>query len=92
MLLLFGVLTALPIILTVRLVEPALVLPALSLVSFVIACVIALFAYCSGVDRRAPGMTPWDIAAFFTLAWIGAGMISGPAQVVGLFEHLMLAP
>ena len=83
---------AAPVLLLLWAVPLPLVLPALSIVSFVIACVVALFAHCSGVDRTAPGITPWDIVAVFTLIWIGAGMISGPKQIVELFEQLAMAP
>jgi hypothetical protein len=69
-----------------------LVLPAFSIASFIIACAVALFAYCSGVDRTAPGVTPWDIVAVFTLIWIGAGMVSDPKQFVELFEQVAMVP
>jgi hypothetical protein len=69
-----------------------LVLPALSIVSFVSACFIGLFAHYSGVDRHAPGITLWDMAALFTSIWIGAGIVSGPKHLVELFEHLTMAP
>src|SRR5262249_46609179 len=40
-------------VLLVWFVPPPLVLPALGLVSFTAAVIVALFAYCSGADRRA---------------------------------------
>jgi hypothetical protein len=80
-----------PVVLLLWLLPLPLVLPALSIVSFIIACGIALFAYCSGIDRHAPDVTPWDIAALFTLIWICAGMITGPKRIVELFEHLAMA-
>jgi hypothetical protein len=69
-----------------------LVLSALSIVSFVSACIIGLFAHYSGVDRHAPGITLWDMAAVFTSIWIGAGIASGPKHLVELFENLIMAP
>jgi hypothetical protein len=69
-----------------------LVVPALGIVSFVIACVVAFLAYHSGVDSRAPGITSWDIAAVFTLIWIGAGVVCGPKYIVELFERLTMVP
>jgi hypothetical protein len=81
-----------PVLLLLWAVPLPLLLPALSISSFIIACVVALFAHCSGVDRTAPGMTPWDIVAVFTLIWIGAGMVSGPKRTVELFEQLAMAP
>jgi hypothetical protein len=83
---------AAPVLLLVWLVPLPLVLPALSIASFIIACAVALFAHCSAVDRTAPGMTAWDIVALFTSVWIGAGMIGGPKQMIELFEQLATAP
>ena len=87
----FAIATALVLLLLWAVPLP-LVLPALSIGSFIIACVVALLAHCSGVDRAAPGMTLWDIVAVFTSIWIGAGMVSGPKQIVELFERLATAP
>jgi hypothetical protein len=81
-----------PVLLLLWAVPLPLMLPALSIGSFIIACVIALVAHCSGVDRAARGMTLWDIVAVFTSIWIGAGMASGPKQIVKLFEQLATAP
>jgi len=61
-------------------------------VSFLIACIAALFAHYSEIDRHAPGVTLWNIAAVFTLIWIGAGMIGGPKHIVQLFDLLTMAP
>ena len=69
-----------------------LVLPALSIVSFFSACVIALFARHGEADVRARGTTLWRFAAMFTVIWIGAGMLSGPKHILGLFDHLMVTP
>jgi hypothetical protein len=88
---LFAIVAA-PVLLLLWAVPLPLALPAVSIMSFIIACVVALFAHCSGVDRTAPGLTPWDIVALFTLIWISAGMVSGPKQVVELFEQLATAP
>jgi hypothetical protein len=88
---LFAIVAA-PVLLLLWAVPLPLTLPALSIGSFIIACVVALFAHCSGADRTAPGITPWDIVALFTVIWIGAGMISGPKQILELFEHLAIAP
>jgi len=69
-----------------------LVLPVLGLASFMIACAAALFAHYSGVDRHAPGITAWHIAAIFASIWIGVGMMSDPKHIVELFDHLAMAP
>ena len=83
---------ATPALFLVWLIPLPLVLPVLSIVSFVIACIAALFAHYSGINRRAPGLTSWNIAAVFTLIWIGAGVIGGPKQIVQLFDQLTMAP
>jgi len=70
---------------------PALVLPALSFVSFAAAVIVALFAYYGGVDRHAEGVTLWDVAGVLVLIWIGAGMLSAPEQVVQLFGPMTTA-
>jgi hypothetical protein len=88
---LFAIGTA-PVLLLLWAVPLPLVLPALSIASFILACAVALFAHCSGVDCTAPGMTAWDIVALFTLIWISAGMVGGSKQMVELFEQLATAP
>jgi hypothetical protein len=75
----------------VWLVPPPLVLPALGLVSFTAAVVLALFAYCSGADRHADGITLWDVAGAFALIWVAAGMLSEPEHIVQLLGRVMMA-
>ena len=76
-------------VLLVWLVPPPLVLAALGLVSFTAAVVVALFAYCSGADRHADGITLWDMAGAFALIWVATGMLSEPEHVVQLLGHMM---
>lgn len=83
---------AAPGLLMFSLVPLPLVLPVLSIMSFMIAGVAALVARYSGIDRRAPGISAWDIAAVFTLIWISAGMIGGAKQLVELFDRLAMIP
>jgi len=78
-------------VLLVWLFPPPLVLPALGLVSFTAAVLVALFAYCSGADRHADGITPWDMAGAFALIWVAAGMLSEPEHIVQLLVHVMMA-
>ena len=78
-------------VLLVWFVPPPLVLPALGLVSFTAAVVVALFAYCSGANRRADGITLWDVAGAFALIWVAAGMLSEPEHIVQLLGHVMMA-
>lgn len=78
-------------VLLVWLVPPPLVLPTLGLVSFTAAGVLALFAYYSGADRHADGITLWDVAGAFALIWVAAGMLSEPEHIVQLLGHVMMA-
>jgi hypothetical protein len=83
---------AAPVLLLFWLVPLPLVLPVLSIMSFMIAGIVALVAHYSGIDRRAPSVSAWDIAAVFTLIWIVAGMMSGTKQFVELFDRLAMIP
>jgi hypothetical protein len=87
MLLLFGVLTALPIILTVRLVEPALVLPALSLLLFAEAAIAAMAACVIHVRSSAANLTLWDFAGAFTFMGCAAAILGEPDQAALFFEE-----
>ena len=86
------VIAAAPGLLLLWLIPLPLVLPALSIMSFMIAGVAALVAHHSGIDRRAPGVSAWDIAALFTLIWIIAGMMGGTRQFAELFDRLGTIP
>jgi hypothetical protein len=83
---------AAPVVVLLWLVPLPLFLPALSIMSFVVAGVAALAAHYYGIDRHAPGVSAWDIAAVFTLIWIGAGMMSGTKQFGELFDRLPMIP
>lgn len=63
-------------------------LPVICMVSFLIACSFAAFALYTRADRRSAEVTAWDVAALFTLVWIGAGFASNPVYLVRLFEIL----
>jgi hypothetical protein len=81
-----------PAILLLWIVPLPLFLPALSIVSFAIAGIVAVVAHGSGTDRRAPGVTAWDIAALFTTMWILTGLMSGARPFAELFERLAMSP
>ena len=78
-------------VLLLWLVPPPLLLPALGLVSFTAAVVVALFASYSGADRHADGITLWDMAGAFALIWVAAGMLSEPEHIVQLLGRVMMA-
>ncbi len=63
-------------------------LPVICVMSFVIACSFAAFALYICADRRSAEVTAWDVAALFTLVWIGAGFTSNPVYLIRLFEIL----
>jgi hypothetical protein len=86
------VVTAAPAILLLWIVPLPLFLPALSIVSFAIAGIVALVANGSGTDRCAPSVTAWDIAALFTAMWILTGLMSGARPFAELFERLAISP
>ena len=83
--------TVASVLLLVLSVPPPLALPALSFASFVAAVIVALIAWWSRTDRRAEGLTLWDIAGIFALLWIVTGMLSGPEQMVQMFGPVTAA-
>jgi hypothetical protein len=83
-----AVIGAAPAVLLLWLVPLALVLPALSIVSFAIAGAVAIFAYRAGIDCRAAGVTAWDVAALFTAIWLLAGLMGGAGSFAALFDRL----
>jgi hypothetical protein len=83
---------AAPGLLLLSCVPLPLVLPLLSIVSFVIACTVTLFAHYSGADNHAKGFTTWSVAAAFALIWIVAAKFSDPVHVVRFFDRLAMDP
>jgi hypothetical protein len=67
-----------------------LVLPVLSIISFILACSIALFAHCSRDRRGAPTQVLWDLACAFTFVWIVSGLTSNPRHLLDWFDQLAL--
>jgi hypothetical protein len=91
---LFGLIaiTAAPAFLLFLLIPAPLVPPVLSILSFVIACVVAMYALFIKANREARGSTIWNIAYLFTFIWIVAGMTSDPKQVLDWFDNLSMVP
>ena len=87
MLLLFAALTALPIVLTVHLVELALVLPVLSLLLFTEAAIAALAARVIHVRAGVANLTLWDFAGAFTFMGCAAAILGEPDQAALFFEE-----
>jgi hypothetical protein len=85
-------LAASPGLLLVSLIPLPLVLPALSILSFVIACGVALFAHFSKVSRHEHSITSWEISYAFAFVWVAAGMMSNPQALMDWFERLPTMP
>ena len=69
-----------------------LVPPVLSTLSFVIACLVAMYALFIQAHRDAQGSAIWNIACVFTFTWIVAGMMSNPKHVLDWFDNLSMVP
>jgi len=85
---LLSMLIAAPAFLMIRLLEPGLVLPALSILLFSYAAIAAIAAHLFHADRNSKNATLWDVAGAFTLMGCAAAIFSEPDQVALLFEQL----
>jgi hypothetical protein len=81
-----------PAFLLLLLIPLQLVPPVLGILSFVIACGVALYALFTKASRDAQGVTIWDIAYVFTFIWIVAGMMSNPRHLLEWFDNLAMVP
>jgi hypothetical protein len=84
--------TAAPAFVLLLLIPARLVPPVLSILSFVIACVVAMYALFIKANRDAQSSTIWNIAYVFTFTWIIAGMMSNPKHVLDWFDNLSMVP
>ena len=84
--------TAAPAFVLFLLIPAPLVLPVLSILSLVIACVVAMYAVFIKANRDAQGSTIWNIAYAFTFTWIVAAMMSNPKHVLDWFDNLSMVP
>ena len=84
--------TAAPAFVLFLLIPAPLVPPVFSVLSFVIACVVAMYALFIKADRDAQGSTIWSVAYVFTFTWIVAGMMSNPKHVLDWFDKLSMVP
>jgi hypothetical protein len=89
---LIAITAAAPAFVLFLLIPAPLVLPVLSILSFVIACVAAMYALFINANRDAQGSTIWNIAYVFTFTWIVAGMMSNPKHVLDWFDNLPMVP
>lgn len=87
MLTLFSLLTALPAVVALHLLEPGLVLPAFSLLLFAEATFAMIAARLLHVQGSAGDITLWDLAGSFTLIGCAAAMFGEPDQAALLLEQ-----
>jgi|SRR5437899_2341512 hypothetical protein len=88
MLALLSMLIAAPALLMIRLLEPELVLPALSILLFSDAMITALLARAESRDGTLENVTLWDVSGAFTMMGCAAAIFSEPDQVALFFEPL----
>ncbi len=69
-----------------------LVPPVLSILSFVIACGVALYALFTKARRDAQGVAIWDVAGAFAFIWIAAGIMSNPKHLLVWLDNLSMVP
>jgi hypothetical protein len=81
-----------PAFVLLLLIPAPLVPPVLSILSFVIACSVAMYALFIKANRDAQRSTIWNIAYVFTFTWIVAGMMSNPKHVLDWFDNLSMVP
>jgi hypothetical protein len=87
MLALFGLLTIAPAILTLRMLEPELVLPAFSVLLLAEAAVAGIVAHLMHVPENAAEITLWDFAGAFTLIGCAAAVFGEPDQAALFLEE-----
>ncbi|MCK1709485.1 MULTISPECIES: hypothetical protein [unclassified Bradyrhizobium] len=77
---LFSLLTALPAVLALHLLQPELVLPAFSILLFAEAAFAVIAARLLHVPDNAEHITLWDLAGGFALIGCAAAMFGEPDQ------------
>jgi hypothetical protein len=75
-----------PVSVLLLLIPLPLVPPVLSILSFVLACSVAVYALITKASRDTQGVGIWDIAGAFTFIWIIAGVLSNPTLLVDWFD------
>src|ERR1700748_1414362 len=75
---LLSVLIAAPAFLMIRVLEPGLVLPALSILLFGEAAIAAIVARSIHVHRNSDNLTVWNIAGAFAMMGCAAAIFSEP--------------
>jgi hypothetical protein len=86
---LLSVLIAVPTFLMIHVLEPGLVLPAVSILLFAEAAIVAIVARSIHVHKNSEQVTLWDITGAFTMMGCAAAIFSEPDQAAPLFEQLV---
>jgi hypothetical protein len=73
-------------------IKTPLILPSLSLISLMIAVLVALAAWITRANREGRHITLWDVSGAYTFVGFAAGMLSDPMQVVELMSLPIDAP
>jgi hypothetical protein len=76
----------------VILIPLPLVLPVLSVVSFVAACGIAVFAHFSETRHRRGSLVHWELACAFAFVWVASGMMGNPRTLLDWFDRVAMTP
>jgi hypothetical protein len=84
---LLSVLIAVPAFLIIRVLEPGLILPALSIMLFAEAAIAVIVARSIQTRRNSENVTAWDIAGAFTMMGCAAAIFSEPDQVAQFFDQ-----
>ena len=84
--------TTAPAFVLFLLIPAPLVPPVFSILSFMIACSVAMYALSTKANHHTQGSTIWNIAYAFTLTWIVAGIMSNPKHVFDWFDNLSIVP
>ena len=67
-------------------IKAPLILPSLSLISLVIAGLVAVAAWTTSTNRAPRHITLWDVSGAYAFVGFAAGMLSEPMQVVELIS------
>ena len=86
---LLSVLIAVPAFLMIHVLEPGLVLPAVSILLFAEAAIAAIVARSIHVHKNSEKVTLWDISGAFTMMGCAAAIFSEPDQAAPFFEQLV---
>jgi hypothetical protein len=84
---LFSLLTGLSAILTLRVLDRELVLPAFSILLFAEAAIAAIVARLLHVQEKSANVTLWDFAGAFALIGCAAAVLGEPDEAALFFEE-----